>query len=149
MRQAQSAPVRLALTNYRHAYWSAAQMLTHHTVNGCNLQPGDLLGTGTLSGPTLDSACALIELTAGGKNPIHLPNGEVRTWVEDGDAIILRGWCEKPGAPASALANASARCSPRNSNPLRRFAPAPRGTTPLAGAGPATAFAGTACSAAS
>ncbi|MBS0500835.1 MAG: fumarylacetoacetase [Burkholderiaceae bacterium] len=99
MRQAQSAPVRLALTNYRHAYWSAAQMLTHHTVNGCNLQPGDLLGTGTLSGPTLDSACALIELTAGGKNPIHLPNGEVRTWVEDGDAIILRGWCEKPGAP--------------------------------------------------
>ncbi len=98
MRQAQSAPVRLALTNYRHAYWSAAQMVAHHTVNGCNLQAGDLLGTGTLSGPTLDAACALIELTAGGKNPIHLPNGEVRTWVEDGDAILLRGWCEKPGA---------------------------------------------------
>ena len=98
MRQGQNAPVRLALTNYRHAYWSAAQMLTHHTVNGCNLQPGDLLGTGTLSGPTLDAACALIELTTGGKNPVHLPNGEVRSWVEDGDAIILRGWCEKPGA---------------------------------------------------
>ena len=88
----------MTLTNYRHAYWTAAQMLTHHTVNGCNLQPGDLLGTGTLSGPTLDSACALIELTTGGKNPIQLPNGETRTWLEDGDAIILRGWCEKPGA---------------------------------------------------
>ncbi len=98
MRQESSAPARLALTNYRHAYWTAAQMLAHHTVNGCNLQPGDLLGTGTLSGPTLDAACALIELTAGGKNPVHLPNGELRTWVEDGDAIILRGWCEKPGA---------------------------------------------------
>ncbi len=98
MRQTRSAPARLALTNYRHAYWSAAQMVAHHTVNGCNLQAGDLLGTGTLSGPTLDAACALIELTSGGKNPIRLPNGEQRTWVEDGDTISLRGWCEKPGA---------------------------------------------------
>ena len=57
-----------------------------------------ITNTGTLSGPTLDAACALIELTTGGKNPVHLPNGEVRSWVEDGDAIILRGWCEKPGA---------------------------------------------------
>ena len=112
MRQAQSAPVRLALTNYRHAYWSAAQMLAHHTVNGCNLQAGDLLGTGTLSGPTLDAACALIELTAGGKNPIHLPNGEVRTWVEDGDAILLRGWCEKPGAARIGFGDCSATVLP-------------------------------------
>lgn len=98
MRDAKAAPTRFTLTNYRHAYWTAAQMLTHHTVNGCNLQPGDLLGTGTLSGPTLDSACALIELTTGGKNPIQLPNGEQRAWLEDGDTVILRGWCEKPGA---------------------------------------------------
>ena len=112
MRQAQSAPVRLALTSYRHAYWSAAQMLAHHTVNGCNLQPGDLLGTGTLSGPTLDAACALIELTAGGKNPIHLPNGEVRTWVEDGDAVILRGWCEKPGVARIGFGDCTARVLP-------------------------------------
>ena len=98
MRDAKAAPARFTQPNYRHAYWTAAQMVAHHTVNGCNLQPGDLLGTGTLSGPTLDQACALIELTTGGKNPIQLPNGESRTWLEDGDTIILRGWCEKPGA---------------------------------------------------
>ena len=98
MRAQGAAPARLALTNYRHAYWTAAQMVTHHTVNGCNLRPGDLLGTGTLSGPTLDQACALIELTSGGKHPIALPNGEQRAWLEDGDTVVLRGWCERPGA---------------------------------------------------
>ncbi len=97
MRDAKAAPARFTQTNYRHAYWTAAQMVAHHTVNGCNLQPGDLLGTGTLSGPTLDQACALIELTTGGKNPIQLPNGESRTWLEDGDTVILRGGGEKPG----------------------------------------------------
>ena len=61
-------------------------------------QPGDLLGSGTLSGPTLDQAGALIELTTGGKNPIALPNGEQRTWLEDGDSVVLRGWCEREGA---------------------------------------------------
>jgi fumarylacetoacetase len=85
-------------TSYRHAYWTVAQMVAHHTVNGCNLQPGDLLGSGTLSGPTLDQAGALIELTAGGKNPLQLPGGEQRTYLEDGDSVVLRGWCEKPGA---------------------------------------------------
>ena len=98
MRAAGTPPARLCLTNYRHAYWTAAQMVAHHTVNGCNLQPGDLLGTGTLSGPTLDSACALIELTTGGKNPVQLPGGETRTWLEDGDTVVLRGWCQRPGA---------------------------------------------------
>ena len=98
MRAAGTAPARLCLTNYRYAYWTAAQMVAHHTVNGCNLQPGDLLGTGTLSGPTLDSACALIELTTGGKNPVQLPGGETRTWLEDGDTVVLRGWCQRPGA---------------------------------------------------
>ncbi len=98
MRAQQATPARMVLTSYRHAYWTVAQMLTHHTVNGCNLQPGDLLGSGTLSGPTLDQACALIELTTGGKNPIQLAGGEQRTWLEDGDSVILRGWCEKPGA---------------------------------------------------
>jgi fumarylacetoacetase len=73
-------------------------MLTHHTVNGCNLRPGDLFGSGTLSGPTLEQAGALIEITAGGKNPMPLPNGEQRTFLEDGDTVVIRGWCEKPGA---------------------------------------------------
>jgi fumarylacetoacetase len=73
-------------------------MVTHHTINGCNLQPGDLLGTGTLSGPTLDQAGALIELTLGGKQPVQLPDGDTRTFLQDGDSIVLRGWCEKAGA---------------------------------------------------
>lgn len=84
-------------TSYRHAYWTLAQMVAHHSVNGCNLQSGDLLGTGTLSGPTLDQAGALLELTTGGKNALQLPGGETRTFLEDGDAVVLRGWCEKPG----------------------------------------------------
>jgi len=75
-----------------------AQMVTHHTVNGCNLMPGDLLGSGTLSGPTLDQAAALIELTQGGKQPLVLPNGDTRTFLEDGDTVVLHGWCKKPGA---------------------------------------------------
>ena len=98
MRQADEAPARLTATSYRHAYWTLGQMVAHHTVNGCNLQPGDMLGTGTLSGPTLDQACALIELTVGGKNPVNLPNGEQRAFLDDGDRVVLRGWCEKPGA---------------------------------------------------
>ena len=73
-------------------------MVAHHTVNGCNLQPGDLLGSGTLSGPTATEAGALIELTVGGKQPLSLPNGESRTFLEDGDSVIMRGWCEAPGA---------------------------------------------------
>ena len=98
MRQADDAPARLSRTSYRHAYWTIAQLVAHHTVNGCNLQPGDLLGTGTLSGPEADEAGALIELTQGGKLPVYLPAGETRTFLADGDAIIVRGWCEKPGA---------------------------------------------------
>ena len=98
MRAAGLQDASICRTSYRHAYWTVAQMLTHHTVTGCNLQPGDLFGSGTLSGPTLDQAGALIELTTGGKNPLTLSNGEQRTWLEDGDTVILRGWCEKTGA---------------------------------------------------
>ena len=98
MRAAGNAGAAIARTNYRHAFWTASQMVAHHTVNGCNLQPGDLLRSGTLSGPSLDQAAALIELTQGGKTPLQLPGGETRTWLEDGDTVTLRGWCEKPGA---------------------------------------------------
>ncbi len=73
-------------------------MVTHHTVNGCNLQPGDLMGTGTLSGPMRDQAGALIELTEGGKNPLTLVNGETRAFLEDGDSVVLRGHCVGQGA---------------------------------------------------
>ncbi len=98
MRELALPPERLCLTNYRHAYWTLAQLITHHTVNGCNLQPGDLLGTGTLSGPTPTEAGALIELTAGGKKPVALTSGESRTFLEDGDAVILQAFCGKSGA---------------------------------------------------
>lgn len=98
MRGAALPGASICRTSYRHAYWTVAQMVAHHTVNGCNLQPGDLFGSGTLSGPTAAEAAALIELTQGGKQPIALPNGESRAWLEDGDRVTLRGWCERPGA---------------------------------------------------
>ena len=84
-------------TSFRHQYWTFAQMVTQHTMGGCNLQSGDLLGSGTISGPTPDQAGAIIELTKGGKEPITLNNGEKRAFLQDGDAVTLRGWCEKPG----------------------------------------------------
>jgi len=99
MRAEGIAPVRLTRGNTTEAaYWTAAQLVAHHTVNGCNLQPGDLLGSGTLSGPKADEAGSLIELTLGGKQPITLPNGEKRTFLEDGDTLVMRGWCERDGA---------------------------------------------------
>ena len=98
MRAQSLPPHQICLTDYRHAYWTISQLVAHHTVNGCNLQPGDLLGTGTLSGPTESEAGALIELTVGGKQPITLPSGESRAFLEDGDSITLRAHCEKIGA---------------------------------------------------
>lgn len=90
---------RLSATSFRHQYWTIAQMLAQHTNNGCNLQPGDLLGTGTISGPSPEEAGAIVELSLGGTRPISLPGtGEQRTFLEDGDTIILQGWCEKSGA---------------------------------------------------
>lgn len=89
---------QITQTSYRHAYWTMAQLIAHHTVNGCDLQPGDLLGTGTLSGPTMGEAGALLEITEGGKKPLSLSNGETRTFLQDGDAVVFTGWCEKPGA---------------------------------------------------
>src|SRR5690606_19014944 len=92
MAEAGMPPHRLTLGNAAEAaYWTPAQLVAHHTVNGCNLQPGDLLGSGTLSGPLPEQAGSLLELTEGGKKPIVLPNGETRTFLEDGDTVILRG----------------------------------------------------------
>ncbi|MCB1764067.1 MAG: fumarylacetoacetase [Gammaproteobacteria bacterium] len=99
MQSAQVAPQRVSLGNFHHAFWTVAQMVTHHTVNGCNLQPGDLLATGTQSGPNETEMGALIELTQGGKRPIRLANGEHRTFLEDGDSVVIRGWCEREGRP--------------------------------------------------
>jgi fumarylacetoacetase len=97
MRAAKQAPAKLSRGNYASSYWTPAQLIAHHTSNGCNLQPGDLLGTGTISGPALDSVGAMLELTQGGKNPVTLPNGETRSFVEDGDEVIERGRCAREG----------------------------------------------------
>ena len=97
MREAGLPPQQLSQSNYRDAYWTVAQMITHHAVNGCNLQAGDLLGTGTQSGANPEQAGSLLELSAGGKNPLILANGESRTFLQDGDAIILRAHCECSG----------------------------------------------------
>ncbi|MBL8309606.1 MAG: fumarylacetoacetase [Burkholderiales bacterium] len=99
MRAQNIAPHTLCRTSYRHAYWTLAQLITHHTVGGCNLQPGDLLGTGTLSGPTPAEAGALVELTAGGKLPVSLPSGEARSFLEDGDSVTLSAHCAAAGRP--------------------------------------------------
>ena len=99
MRATGDGPVRLSQSGAAEsAYWTCAQLITHHTVNGCNLQPGDLLGSGTLSGPRPEQAGSLLELSFGGSRKIALPNGEQRTFLEDGDTVTLRGYCVNSGA---------------------------------------------------
>ncbi|HKZ69169.1 MAG TPA: fumarylacetoacetase [Anaerolineales bacterium] len=91
------APHRLCATNYRYLYWNMCQQLAHHTVNGCNLRPGDLLASGTISGPTPDSAGSLLELARRGAKPIQLPSGEERSWLQDEDRLTITGWCQGDG----------------------------------------------------
>jgi fumarylacetoacetase len=98
MRDAGSPAQRLSETSFRHSYWTLPQVVAHHTVNGCNLRAGDLFGSGTQSGPTPPEAGSLLELSAGGSNPLTLGSGEKRSFLEDGDTVIFRGRCERPGA---------------------------------------------------
>jgi fumarylacetoacetase len=89
-------PQWLAASNFRHAYWTIGQMVAHHAVNGCNLRAGDLLGSGTLSGPLPAEAGSLLELTAGGTRDINLPS-ETRRFLEDGDRVVMRACCQREG----------------------------------------------------
>ncbi len=98
MRQRNEQAVQLSQSNFKDSYWTVAQMVAHHTVNGCNLRAGDMFGSGTQSGPNADEAGSLLELSNAGSEPISLPNGETRTFLEDGDNVIMTGWCEKQGA---------------------------------------------------
>jgi fumarylacetoacetase len=108
MRAAGQPAVRLSAGNAAEAaYWTPAQLVAHHTVGGCNLQPGDLFGSGTLSGPAPDQAGSLLELSQGGKQPVTLPSGETRTFLADGDTITLRGYCERAGARRIGLGECS------------------------------------------
>ncbi|MGH9435681.1 MAG: fumarylacetoacetase [Terriglobia bacterium] len=97
MRKRGLDPFRLSRGNFRAMYWSLAQMVAHHTSNGCNLRSGDLIASGTVSGPAKDAQGCLLELTRGGSEPIRLPDGEARRFLEDGDEVILRGVCERSG----------------------------------------------------
>jgi fumarylacetoacetase len=102
----------LSESNAQDLYWTPAQLIAHHTSNGCNLQVGDVLATGTISGPTETSAGCLLELTRNGAQPILLPTGESRTFLSDGDEIILRGSCEAPGHPRIGLGECRATVLP-------------------------------------
>jgi fumarylacetoacetase len=97
MRRRGDAPVLLSRGNLRDMYWTFAQMLTHHASNGCNLRPGDLLGSGTVSGPDPGSRGCLLELTWRGRDPIRLPDGELRRFLQDGDEVVLSGRCVREG----------------------------------------------------
>jgi fumarylacetoacetase len=91
------SPHTITRTNFQNLYWSVSQQLAHHTVGGCNLQPGDLLASGTISGQTEESRGSMLELTWRGANPLTLPDGETRKWLEDGDTLAITGWCEADG----------------------------------------------------
>lgn len=91
-------PTRVSIGSFKHMYWTGAQMLAHHSSTGCNMRPGDLLGSGTVSGPTEESRGCLLERTWRGTNPIKLPTGEERKFLADGDTVVMRGWCERDGA---------------------------------------------------
>lgn len=91
-------PEKITDSNFVYSYWTVAQMVTHHTISGCNLRPGDLLGSGTQSGPLLEQAGSFLELSGGGKQAVKLSNGESRTFIEDGDSLIIRGYCENSNA---------------------------------------------------
>jgi fumarylacetoacetase len=99
MRTSGIAPTRISLGNYRDMYWSIAQMIAHHTSGGCNLRTGDLLASGTVSGPTEDSRGCLLERTWRGTKPIQLGDGTERKFLQDGDEVIMRAWCERKGFP--------------------------------------------------
>ena len=112
MRSEGLKPERVATSNFNQSYWSVSQMVAHHSVNGCNLKAGDLFGSGTMSGPEPDSVGALIEATAGGKQALTLSNGESRTFLEDGDTVILKGHCHTPGTPKIGFGEATATVLP-------------------------------------
>ena len=97
MRDAHEPAVEILTSNAKYLYWTPAQMVAHHTINGCNLQPGDLVGTGTISGPTRAELSSMLELTGAGEQPVVLPNREQRGFLSDDDEVTFRGKCSRPG----------------------------------------------------
>jgi fumarylacetoacetase len=112
MREASVAPMLLGRSNFRDMYWTMTQMLTHHASNGCNLRPGDMLASGTVSGADKTARGCLLELTSRGKEPVTLPTGEQRKFLADGDEVILRGFCERDGFRRIGLGSCSGAILP-------------------------------------
>jgi fumarylacetoacetase len=112
MRREGATPARIARTNFVHMYWTFSQMLTHHASNGCNLRPGDLLGSGTTSGPVDENRACLAEITGRGAQSFTLPNGETRTWLQDGDEVILKGRAERQGFASIGFGECRANVDP-------------------------------------
>ena len=105
-------PTRLSRASFRDSYWTLAQMVAHQTSNGCNLQPGDLIGSGTISGASENSLGSMIELTRAGQRPLHLPNGDTRSFLEDGDEVVLRARCAREGFATIGFGEAAGRVLP-------------------------------------
>ncbi|WP_442598529.1 fumarylacetoacetase [Neobacillus sp. D3-1R] len=95
--QNMEAPERITASNYNYLYWSIAQQIAHHTITGCNLNPGDLLASGTISGPERESRGSMMELAWRGAEPLQFENGEERVWLHDGDELLMTGWCQGDG----------------------------------------------------
>jgi fumarylacetoacetase len=119
MREEKAAPAAIVHSNLRDMYWTFPQMVAHHTSNGCNLQTGDLLGSGTVSGAADDSRACLAELTVRGTEPVRLPNGETRGWLQDGDEIVLRARAERPGHVAIGFGECRGRVEPAIAWPVK------------------------------
>jgi fumarylacetoacetase len=120
MRRERASPALLCRTNFAHMYWTVVQMLTHHMSNGCNMRTGDLLGSGTTSGPLDENRACYAEITSRGTTPWMLPNGERRTWVDDGDEIILRGRAERQGYRSIGFGECRAIVVPAPAFPVSR-----------------------------
>ena len=112
MREQKLDAMRVSRGTFGDMYWTIAQMIAHHTINGCNLRPGDLLGSGTVSGTTPESRGCLLERTWRGTQPLELPTGEKRTFLEDGDEVTLRGYCERAGLPRIGFGECRGRILP-------------------------------------
>lgn len=97
LQPADGAPTRICVSNFRHLYWSLAQQVAHHTINGCPLRPGDLLASGTISGPSADSYGSMLELSWRGQRPMTLAGGQTRSFLQDGDTVTMTGWCQGDG----------------------------------------------------
>ena len=106
------APMRVSRSDFASLYWTLGQMIAHHTSNGCPLRPGDLIGSGTVSGPEKQNQGCLLEITRRGADPLHLPSGETRSFLEDGDEVILKGWCEASGFRRIGLGECRGRILP-------------------------------------